>query len=123
VLTPFLVVVVEEHLLEYTGGIGISGRNQGTILFSALPSLFMMLMTRYREADTRAPGILLDLVGEIANSIGGNVWEVFGSKFQLSPPVALRAPIQDLVVAKGLQSYCIPIDWRVRRAHLIVSLS
>lgn len=123
VLTPYLIDGVDKHLLEYTGVIGITGRNKGTIIFTAPPSLLAMLMVRYGETGVGTPSILLDLVGEIANTIAGNVREVFGSKFQLSPPVALRLPINNLAVAKGLQSYCIPIDWRMRRAHLIVSLS
>lgn len=123
VLTPYLIDGVDDYVLEYTGLIGIAGRNEGAIMFTAPPSLLLMLMARYGETSAGTPDIMLDLVGEIANTIAGNVREVFGSKFELSPPVAVRAPVKGLVVAKGLQSYCIPIKWRLRTAFLIISLS
>ena len=123
VLTPHLIDGIDKHVLEYTGVIGITGRNEGTIMFTAPPSMLMMLMARYGETGTSNSEMLLDLVGEIANTIAGNAREVFGSKFSLSPPVALRAPIRGIVLAKGLQSYCIPIEWRSRKAYLIVSLT
>lgn len=123
VLTPYLIDGIDQHVLEYTGVIGITGRNEGTIMFTAPPSMLAMLMARYGEPGVGTSDMLLDLVGEIANTIAGNAREVFGSKFRLSPPVALRAPIRDIALAKGLQSYCIPIEWRLRKAYLIVSLS
>lgn len=123
VLTPYLIDGIDDHVLEYTGVIGITGRNEGTIMFTAPPSMLVMLMARYGEPSTHTSEMLLDIVGEIANTIAGNAREVFGSQFRLSPPVALRAPIRGMVLAKGLQSYCIPIDWRTRKAYLIVSLS
>lgn len=121
--TPYLIDGVDKYVLEFTGVIGISGRNQGTIMFSAPASMLVMLIARYGDNNRHTPEMMLDLVGEIANTISGNAREVFGSKFQISPPVALRAPLRDLVLAKGLQSYCIPIEWRARKAYLIVSLT
>lgn len=121
--TPHLIDGVDKHVLEYTGVIGITGRNEGTVMFTAPPSMLIMLLARYGETGSGTSELMLDLVGEIANTIAGNAREAFGSKFQLAPPVVLRGPIRDLVLAKGLQSYCIPIEWRQRRAYLIVSLT
>ena len=120
---PFLIDGIDKHVLEYTGVIGITGRNTGTVMFSAPASMLVMLIARFGETGHKKPEMMLDLVGEIANTIAGNAREVFGSKFNLAPPVALRAPLRGLVLAKGLQSYCIPIEWRMRKAHLIVSLT
>lgn len=121
--TPYLIDGIDSHVLEFTGVIGITGRNQGTVMFSAPASMLVMLIARYGEPGSHTPEMMLDLVGEIANTIAGNAREVFGSKFELAPPVALRAPLRGLVLAKGLQSYCIPIEWRLRKAYLIVSLT
>jgi chemotaxis protein CheX len=121
--TPYLINGVDKHVLEYTGVIGVTGRNEGTVMFTAPPSMLLMLMARYGETGNGTAELMLDMVGEIANTIAGNAREVFGAKFQLAPPVALRAPIRGLLLAKGLQSYCIPIEWRQKRAYLIVSLT
>ena len=121
--TPHLIDGIDKHVLEYTGVIGITGRNEGSVMFTAPPSMLMMLMARYGDTGTVTPEIMLDLVGEIANTIAGNARQEFGSSFVLAPPIALRAPVRGLVLAKGLQSYCVPIEWRSRRAYLIVSLS
>jgi chemotaxis protein CheX len=121
--TPYLINGIDDHVLEFTGVIGITGRNVGTVMFSAPPSMLVMLIARYGEVGRTTPEMMLDLVGEVANTIAGNAREVFGSKFELAPPIALRAPLRGMVLAKGLQSYCIPIEWRLRKAHLIVSLT
>lgn len=121
--TPHLIDGIEGHVHQFTGVIGITGRNVGTVMFSAPASMLVMLVARYGKDGRHTEEMLLDLVGEIANTIAGNAREVFGSKFVLAPPIALRAPLRDLVLAEGLQSYCIPIEWHFREANLIVSLT
>ena len=120
--SPHLIDGIDQYVLKYTGVIGITGRNKGTVMFSAPSSMLAKLMARYGEHQ-ETQDMMLDLVGEIANTVSGNAREAFGSSFELAPPVAIRGAISGVAVAKGLQSYCIPITWRRSTANLIVSLT
>ena len=122
VSSPYLTEGVDGSLMEFTGMIGITGRNEGTVLFTAPKTMLIQLLGIYGETGT-SPELLMDLVGELANTIAGNAREVFGAKFELAPPVTVRGPIKDIRVARGLQTYCVPFYWRERKAALIVSLT
>jgi chemotaxis protein CheX len=122
VRAPYLIENVKDSLVEYNGMITISGRYHGNIIFSAPKTMLMQLLARYGGNHNRSE-LLLDLVGEIANTISGNARETLGSEFNLAPPVVSRGHVSDLDAPEGLQTYCIPILWEKRQANLIVALS
>jgi chemotaxis protein CheX len=75
---------------------------------------------RMQETDCSEETIL-DLVGEVANTISGNARRDFGKSFLISvPTVIAREP--DKVTAPHPRSYVIPINWRAHSAKLVVCL-
>ncbi len=120
--SPHLLEDLSESLFEYTGIIGITGIYSGNILFSAPEKMMHELLVEYEGVDVRSE-LLLDLVGEVANTLSGNARETLGSEFNISPPVLSRGSVGEITTAKGLQTYCIPIVWGEWRANLILAVS
>ena len=83
--------------------------------------MLTMLLARYGEKNT-GEEYLLDLVGEIANTIAGNAREFFGSRFDLSPPVVATGDISGLFSHPGLKTYCIPVTWERQTARLLLTV-
>jgi chemotaxis protein CheX len=120
--SPYLVDDPSSGFLEYAGLIGITGRYSGSVIFTAPKSMLMLLLSRYNGSEYSSD-LLLDLVGEIANTISGNAREKLGPDFVLSPPTVTHGKFSDIPSSKGLQTYCIPIDWHNRKANLVVALA
>lgn len=121
VKAPYLAESIEPQLSEYTGCIRITGGYTGNVLFTVPQTMLVALLARYghRTADN---SYLLDLVGEIANTIAGNAREYFGSGFQLSPPRVARGSRIGMSNSAGLKAYCIPIEWLQYKAKLIIAV-
>ena len=121
VQTPFLVHDINEHISEFSGRIQITGDYTGDVIFTAPRPMLTMLLATYGEKNT-GEDYLLDLVGEIANTIAGNSREFFGSRFDLSTPVVATGNISDLFHQKGLKTYCVPIMWENQTAKLLLAV-
>lgn len=119
--TPYLLDDLSDNIYEYTGKIAISGNYKGNILFTAPKAMILALLNKYEGVQYRSE-LLIDLVGEIANTLSGNAREYLGSNFLISPPVLSHGKTEKIKTSKGLQSYCIPILWEERRANLIVAI-
>jgi chemotaxis protein CheX len=99
----------------------ITGDYTGDVIFTAPKPMLTMLLARYGDKNT-GEAYLLDLVGEIANTIAGNSREFFGGRFDLSPPVVATGDIAGLRSQSGLKTYCIPISWKNQTAKLLVAV-
>lgn len=112
----------EPIVLDYTGIIGISGKRKGSIYFttdrSQLSSL-AQIMLGTEEVSTED---IKDLVGEIANTISGNLRQIFGDEFLISIPVIIEGRAKDIKLPKNIESYVIPINWENTKAYLVVCL-
>jgi chemotaxis protein CheX len=118
--SPYLVMDGRPGTYEYTGVIGISGARKGIVYFTAPRGMLTVLLMRMQETDCSEESIL-DLVGEVANTISGNARRDFGKSFVISvPTVIARDP--DKVAAPHSRSYVIPINWRAHSAKLVVCL-
>ena len=84
--------------------------------------MLVALLARYGQKGSDV-SYLLDLVGEIANTIAGNARESFGSKFILSTPSVTRGHVLELDTEDGLKTYCIPVTWNKLQAKLIIAVS
>jgi len=122
VQAPYLIDDIDSNLSDYTGRIEISGGYKGNVLFTAPHRMLVALLARYGQRGSDA-SYLLDLVGEIANTIAGNARESFGSKFDLSTPSVTRGSALHLKVEAGLKTYCIPVKWNKQQAKLIIAVS
>jgi chemotaxis protein CheX len=64
---------------------------------------------------------LCDLVGEVANTIAGNVRRDFGREFGISPPNVVTDG-QGVPLPAGHNPIVIPINWRSHTAKVVVCL-
>lgn len=118
--SPYLVTDGKPGAYEYTGIIKISGARKGVVYFTAPRGMLTVLLMRMHETDTSDENIM-DLVGEVANTISGNARRDFGKNFVISVPVVIAHDV-DKVTAPHVRSYVIPINWRTHSAKLVVCL-
>ena len=118
---PFLTQNINQHLCDYTGIIGISGDKKGSVFFSAPKSMLIKLVASLGVLTTQDDK-LMDLVGEVSNTISGNARREFGEQFMLSVPVVIQGKSEGLKVTNVAEIYVIPISWNHFSANLIINL-
>ncbi len=120
--TPF-VIDADFRVLHYTGIIGISGARKGCVYFTADREILVELARRILgEEAERNEDLIVDLVGEIANTISGQARRELGPNFNISVPVALAGRPERLKTMCRLPSFVIPIRWAEQKAFLVVCL-
>ena len=73
---------------DYTGLISLSGQFRGSVYFSASSMMATKLLLAMHEKDTSKSN-LLDIVGEVANTIAGNARKHFGAGLEISTPLTI----------------------------------
>ena len=121
VQTPYLEDKEVAINYEYTGIIGVSGKKKGCVYFTAPESLIRQLLLVMGE-NNNSNEALLDLVGEVANTISGNARRYFGSEFMISVPVVVKGETKRIKLPNKLRSYVIPVTWSNFEAALVISL-
>ncbi len=119
--TPFLSKEVNPYISDFTGIIGISGNKKGSIFFSA-PSRMVSHVLQGMGLISTKESKLMDLVGEICNTVSGNARREFGEDFNITVPLTIQGKPQDMSVSEVASIYIIPIEWEQQRANLIVNL-
>jgi nitrite reductase (NADH) large subunit len=74
---------------EFNGIVTFSGSYNGQVIVSMPPPLLRELLLLQHETDL-SDGNLLDAVGEIANTLGGNARRTLGPELEISVPVKLQ---------------------------------
>lgn len=120
--TPFLIQDINKYLFDFTGIIGISGNHKGSIFFTA-PRIMMVKLISEINVPTTRDDKLMDLVGEVSNTISGNARSQFGDQFLLSTPIQLKGKNSELTVQEVNAIYVIPVVWQSMKAHLIINLN
>ena len=120
--TPFLTADVNKYLLDYTGIIGISGNYKGSVFFSGSKILMTNLIAEI-GIITSQEDKLMDLVGEVSNTISGNARREFGDQFMLSVPIVLKGKSDDVKISDSVDIYVIPVVWRDKQANLVINLN
>ncbi len=118
---PYLVDNRQPASFDYTGIIGISGPYRGTVYFTAPRALLSHLLLSLGEQDT-STGNILDLVGEVANTIAGNARAAFGHEFMISVPVMIEGAPSQIQLPVDLRSYVIPVSWKSYQAAVVICL-
>ncbi len=119
--TPYLIENTRPTAFDYTGIIGVSGPYKGTVYFTAPKILLTHLLFSVGETDTSLDNIM-DIVGEVANTISGNARTEFGKEFMISVPVMVEGAPSAIHLPKGLRSFVIPIYWKAYSAAVVVCL-
>ncbi|BCE03275.1 chemotaxis protein CheX [Marinicellulosiphila megalodicopiae] len=117
--TPYLMENQNATSFDLTGVIGISGPKKGCVYFSSPVILLKHLLLKIGEKDTSEHN-LLDLVGEVANTISGNARRAFGSEFMISVPLSINGTPDQMHLPAGTRSYVIPIYWKAYSAVVVV---
>jgi chemotaxis protein CheX len=105
---------------DYNGIVSFSGSYNGHVIVSMPPQLLRELLVLQGETDL-SDANLLDAVGEIANTLGGNARKSLGSALQISVPVKLHG-------ASGIKArvrkhpYVITLRWNHQPAMVCVDM-
>jgi len=118
---PFLVESNNLELQDMTGIIKISGKYNGFVCFTA-PRIFLSHLLAKQSIADRSEDNLLDMSGEIANTISGNARSTFGKEFQISPPIVIKENTIKSVEINRKRSLAVPISWNSYSPLLVVSL-
>ena len=119
--SPFLVTQGLPEVHDYTGVIAVSGRRSGVVYFSAPRGMLTVLLMKMNESNVSHEN-LCDLVGEVANTISGNVRRDFGKDFSISAPTVVTGSATPVAGPAGCRPVVIPIHWRSHAAKLVVCL-
>lgn len=105
---------------EYNGIVTFSGSYNGHVIVSMPPKLLRELLLLQRETDL-SDGNLLDAVGEIANTLGGNARKALGSGLQISVPVKLQGST-GIKARVRKHPYVITLRWNHQPALVCVDM-
>lgn len=119
--TPYLIENTKPTAFDFTGIIGVSGPYKGTVYFTAPRILLTHLLFSIGENDTSLENIM-DIVGEVANTISGNARTQFGKEFMISVPVMIEGAPCGIHLPDNLRSYVIPIYWKAYSAAVVICL-
>ena len=119
--TPYLEENTHPAAMDYTGIIGISGNNKGCVYFTAPRVMLKHLILGLGESDVGEAN-MVDLVGEVANTISGNARKELGKDFMISVPVVVSGAPSHIHLPLELRSYVIPIIWRSYQAAVVICL-
>lgn len=119
--SPYLINSMDQINSDYTGCITVTGAYQGFCYFSAPAILIKHLIMSLGETDT-SEDMMLDTVGEVANTLSGNARETLGKDFIISVPEVIKGPPPNEPQHSEQRIYAIPINWKSYRALLGVCL-
>jgi len=106
---------------DYNGIVTFSGSYNGHVIVSMPPQLLRELLLLQGETDL-SEGNLLDAVGEIANTLGGNARKTLGSSLQISVPVKLHGSA-GITARVRKHPYVITLKWNHQPAMVCVDMS
>lgn len=105
---------------DFTGVITLSGQFDGQVIVSAPRGLLRELLLMQGE-HALGDEHLLDAVGEVANTIAGNLRREFGPSLQISVPERL-AGRQQLPMRQCARPYVVSLRWGQHSAMICVDL-
>ena len=106
---------------DFTGLIALSGQFRGSVYFSASRLMATQLLAALREPDTRNEN-LLDIVGEVANTIAGNARKHFGAGLEISTPITILGHNDIIKSAIRARPFAIELQWQLSKAVVVVDL-
>ncbi|TWO68611.1 chemotaxis protein CheX [Caenimonas sedimenti] len=106
---------------DFNGIVTFSGSYNGHVIVSMPPQLLKELLLLQGETDL-SDGNLLDAVGEIANTLGGNARKTLGAALQISVPVKLQGS-SGIKARVRKRPYVITMRWNRQPALVCVDMS
>ncbi|MFW2178134.1 MULTISPECIES: chemotaxis protein CheX [unclassified Moraxella] len=121
IATPYLKETHDPLISDYTGVIGITGNNKGLVYFTAPSDLLKQMLTTMQESDDSERN-LVDLVGEVANTVAGNARSEFGQEFNISVPFVFKGQPDSVMLPSDSHAFVIPLEWKSKQAAIVVYL-
>jgi chemotaxis protein CheX len=118
-----LPYIKDEKLVleDFTGMIGISGNRKGFVYISGSRELFSDIVKCILNTDLPSDAQVMDMAGEVANTVSGNARKAFGSDFMISVPAIIEGkPINFKLPAVPV--YVIPIKWREHKSFVVIGI-
>lgn len=112
----------ENLLLDFTGFIGISGERKGGLYITCSHEMLKDLTSIILQGEEADEETILDMIGEIANTIAGNVRTTFGKNFMISVPSIFQGQPEDFRIVLKTPVIVIPINWKNYKAYLVLGL-
>lgn len=106
---------------DFNGIVTFSGSYNGHVIVSMPSQLLKELLVLQGETDL-SDGNLLDAVGEIANTLGGNARKSLGAALQISVPVKLHGN-SGIRARVRKHPYVITLRWNRQPALVCVDMS
>ena len=120
--SPYLVETNDIIVSDYTGVISISGTYEGCCYFTTPRVLLKYLILALGEIDT-SDKMLMDAVGEVANTLSGNARKDLGKDFIISIPTVFKGIHKTDYIQGEKRTYSIPIICNSYKAMLGIQLS
>ncbi len=105
---------------DFNGIVAFSGSYNGHVMVSMPPQLLKELLLLQGETDLSESN-LLDAVGEIANTLGGNARKALGSGLQISVPMKLHGS-SGVRARVRKHPYVITLKWNHQPAMVCVDM-
>ncbi|MES2999441.1 MAG: chemotaxis protein CheX [Pseudomonadota bacterium] len=105
---------------DYNGIVSFSGSYNGHVIVSAPQTLLRELLLLQGETDLSEAN-LLDAVGEIANTLGGNARKTLGAGLEISVPMKLRGG-SGVRARVRKHPYVITLRWNHQPAMVCVDM-
>ncbi|TVO63543.1 chemotaxis protein CheX [Denitromonas ohlonensis] len=107
--------------MEYTGAIALSGAFRGRVYVTAPRALLRHLLVATNEPDQSHMAIL-DLIGEMANTLAGNARRHFGPQLEISIPMTSSGDDIRLPPDGGARPYIVSVEWKNYAASVVVDV-
>jgi chemotaxis protein CheX len=119
---PYPLKKDESVVLEYTGAIGISGARKGCIYVTANRALLEELSKVIPGMESQDEPFILDMIGELANTISGNAQKAFGENFVISVPMVITGKDTNIRLPLEVPAFVLPFSWHNQKGIVVVGL-
>ncbi len=120
--TPYLMSNDGAPSSDFLGIIDVSGARVGKVYVCATRIMLRHLLMSLGERNVTSE-LVLDVVGEVANTISGNVRESFGTQFIISVPTIEEGNNAMMTNPDIEKAFSVPFRWKTYTGHLVVCLN
>ena len=112
-------------ILDYTGIIGISGKRRGCVYITSprimLNQILDILALSHSQEERETH--LIDLAGEMANTIVGHARSLRGCDIEIAVPVVVTGGVSGITLRTiGETSTVVPLFWKDHGIFLVVGI-
>jgi len=114
---------IKEVILDYTGTIAISGDYVGALYISTGRPLLDALAKKILGTQEVSESDVVDIAGELANTIAGNVRKSLGKGFEISVPMIISGKFSSMEIPRlKSPTYVVPFKWMNCQSYICIGL-